>query len=499
MKKIGPLIICMLAVGLVSVALAAGPRNTGFQIQNLGTEPAKVTIYFYNTDGSLQCVEGPHSIPVGGSKSFFKGWETSPIADCIGKYTGLVSWLGSAVIETDQPLAVIANIREETEYAAGAYDGTPDTQVGQPLILPGLFGSNTYGFTSDFAIQNAGAMSTTVDIVFCGSVDGAPPSDCTEKVITGQVIEKGASFYYDMEVDTDLPANWIGVAIVTPRNGTPLAGTVNQRPAGGAAGALFTFDAVAADKIPADAKSSLPGLMKDYYNYWTGVQVIATEDDTTGNIKIYAPGGVLMHTEPFDLDQWESQALFVSQLENLSDNVLYYGTVEFTSGKGAAIGSQRDFPGTSGLGYSGIFAEGTTANLNLPFVARNFWGVSTGFAIKNDGADGRIDIYFKGTPGTGSADFEILGYALGAGESLNLFQWPPGCAADPVCAAIHPNITGCTAESCGNYPASYTEKWTGSVRVEGSAGMALSSIVNERGYEVPADGDLGLVYNAFNN
>jgi hypothetical protein len=43
-----------------------------------------------------------------------------------------------------------------------------------------------------------------------------------------------------------------------------------------------------------------------------------------------------------------------------------------------------------------------------------------------------------------------------------------------------------------------TEKWTGSVRVVGTDGMWLSSIVNERGYEVPVAGDIGQVYNAFN-
>jgi hypothetical protein len=498
MRKLGVLMAVVLVASLVSVALASGPRNTGFQVQNLGVNPAEVTIYFYNTDGTVQCTEGPHVIPVGGSKSFFQGWETSPIADCIGLDTSLVSWLGSAVIQSTEPAAVIANIREETEYATGAYVGTPDTRVGHPLILPGLFGSDTYGFTSDLVVQNTGVASTTVDIEFWGSVDGMPPS-VLSKSIEDVVIPAQASYFYDVEDDTELPANWIGVGVAISENGNPLAGTVNQRPAGGAAGALFTFDAVAADTIPDDPDSSLPGLMKNYYDYWTGVQVIAVEDATAGDILIYEPGNPTpVYSETFSLNQWESQALFVNEIPGLVDDVLYFGNVDFAAGRGASIGSQRDFPGTSGLGYSGIFASGTTPNLSLPFVARNFWGVSTGFAVKNDGAAGTIDIFFEGTPGTGSGDYLIDDYALGSGESLNLFQWPPGCDAEPSCAAVHPNLDGCDAASCGAYPATYTEKWTGSVRVVGSEGLWLSSIVNERGYEVPVAGDIGQVYNAFN-
>jgi hypothetical protein len=146
--------------------------------------------------------------------------------------------------------------------------------------------------------------------------------------------------------------------------------------------------------------------------------------------------------------------------------------------------------------YSGIYADGTTENLSLPFVARNYWGVSTGFAVKNDGAAGTVDIYFEGSPGSGSADFAIMGQALGAGESVNLFQWKPGCDADPACPAQ--DLQGCSDAFCGTVPASYTENWTGSVRVEGSAGMLLSSIVNERGYELGGIGDVGQVYNGFN-
>ena len=85
---------------------------------------------------------------------------------------------------------------------------------------------------------------------------------------------------------------------------------------------------------------------------------------------------------------------------------------------------------------------------------------------------------------------------LGAGESVSLSQWPPGCDADPACPAQ--DLSGCYGSYCGSVPAPYPDQWVGSVRVEGSAGMRLSAIVNERGYELGAIGDVGQAYNGFN-
>jgi hypothetical protein len=492
MKKLSILLAVVLVASLVSFAMASGPRTTGFQIQNLDTAAVDVTVFYYNTDGTLQCSETAN-LGVGESISYYQG-AGSPISDCIGNDAGLTEWEGSVVIEATGPIAVIANIVEGTEYASGAYVGTPDTKVGDPLILPGVFGPNVYGFTGDFAVQNASAADTTVDIYFYGSTDGAPPSALT-KQYDDLPIKAYSSFYWDMETETGFPANWIGVAIVDSDDDAPLAGTVNQKPVGGAAGALLTFDAVASDKIPASPDSSLPGLMHDYFDYWTGVQVIAAEDGTTGNFNVYEPGNATpVHTESFSLDAWESLASFGTDWA-LDADVLYFGEVVFTAGSGASIVSQRDMAGAVAMTYSGIFADGTTENLSLPFVARNYWGVSTGFAVKNDGLAGSIDIYFEGTPGSGSVDFAIMDHALGAGESVNLFQWPPGCTP-PECPTQ--DLSGCTAAFCGSVPASYAQHWTGSVRVEGDTGMLLSSIVNERGYELGGIGDVGQVYNGFN-
>jgi len=204
MKKLSILLAIVLVASLVSFAMASGPRTTGFQIQNLDTAAVDVTVFYYNTDGTLQCSEMAN-LGVGESISYYQG-AGSPISDCIGSDAGLTSWEGSVVIEATGPIAVIANIVEGTDYASGAYVGTPDTKVGDPLILPGIFGPSVYGFTGDFAVQNASAADTVVDIYFYGSADGAPPSALT-KTISDQTIKAYSSFYHDMETETGFPAN----------------------------------------------------------------------------------------------------------------------------------------------------------------------------------------------------------------------------------------------------------------------------------------------------
>ncbi|MBN1658748.1 MAG: hypothetical protein JXA93_10120 [Anaerolineae bacterium] len=490
MKKVSVLIALVLVVGLAASAMASGPRTTGFQVQNLSaTADADVTIFYYRTDGTIECTDTA-TIPTGGSQSWYQGDAAAGGNSCISTLSG--SWIGSVVIESTEPVAVIANIAESGDYAAGAYVGSGQAQIGMPLILPAIMdGGGFHGFTTDFAIQNAGGGTATCDIEFWGEVSGA-----VDKTIPGVSIEAGASYYRDQELDGDnLPGdNWLGVVVADCNQ--PMAGTINQKPLADAAGALLTYDAVAVDKIPATGDVLLPVIMWDFFNYWTGVQVVATQANTSGVIHVYDDTGAEVDTEPFGpLGQYGSFTLlpnwtggtFVGAVDEL-----YSAVVEFTAGGGTAMVNQRDKPGVVGMTYSGLFEANATINLSIPFAANNYYGVSTGFQVVNTGAAGDITVYFEGTPGTGSVDTQVGPINLATGAALPLQQFQTG-GNDPV-------LSGCT--TCGSYPPFLNaEHWTGSIRVEGDAGMMLSAIVNERGYSQTAAGivgDVGQVYNAFN-
>jgi len=477
MKKVSILIALVLLVSMSSFALASGPRTTGFQIQNLGDGDAEVYIYYYNTDGSTECMDGPVTIGVGESRNWYQGLD-----GCIGALPG--SWQGSAVIESTQPVAVIANIAEGGDYAAGAYVGTSGTTAGAPLILPAIMsGAGYFGFTTDFAIQNAGADTAACTLEFYQTGEATP-----DKTIPSFNVEVGASYYRNQETqDADLGANWLGVVIADCNQ--PMAGTINQKPLGGAAGALLTYDAVAADKIPT-GDISLPVIMWNFFDFWTGLQLIATDAaGAAGTISIYDSSGVLAHSEPFTLGQYGSHVLvpdLVGGSFSGTADELYSAAIEFTSGAGTAMVNQRNMAGAIGMTYSGIYGANMTEGLSIPFGARNYYGVSTGFQVVNTGAAGDIMVYYDGSPGSGSVSTTVGPISLGAGDAVPLQQFLVG--------GDDPDLQGCT--TCGS--AGTGNRWYGSIRVVGDAGMSLSAIVNERGFDQSVVGDVGQVYNAFN-
>jgi hypothetical protein len=483
MKKLSILLAIVLVISVASFATASGPRTTGFQIQNLGTTAVTVTITYYETDGTVECTD-TGTIGVGESRSWYQGATAAGGNSCVSALAE-TSWQGSAVIESTGPIAVIANIAEATDYASGAYVGTPDTQVGQTMILPAIMdGGGFYGFTTDFAVQNAGAAAATCTYRFYGTDTGTE-----DKTVTGVSIAVGASNYRDQEAaPDDLPGtNWLGVVVAECDQ--PMAATINQKPVASGAGALLTYDGVARESIPAGSDVSLPVIMYDYYDYWTGVQLVATEANTAGTIRFFDSNGTEVFNEAFGpLSQYGSHNVLPSwtggTFSGTADE-LYSGVIAFTSGNGTAMVNQRDMAGAVGMTYSGIYAAGLTNNLSIPFAAHNFWGVSTGFQVVNSGAAGTITVHYDPTPTTGSSAVTSVSIPLAAGEAVPLQQFMSG--------GNDPALSGCT--TCGSYGDGVS--WTGSVRVEGTAGMLLSAIVNERGYDLTIAGDVGQVYNPF--
>jgi hypothetical protein len=352
------------------------------------------------------------------------------------------------------------------------------------LILPAIMsGAGYFGFTTDFAIQNAGADTAACTLEFYQTGEATP-----DKTVPSFNVEVGASYYRNQETDdADLGADWLGVVIADCNQ--PMAGTVNQKPLGGAAGALLTYDAVAADKIPT-GDISLPVIMWNFFDFWTGLQLIATDAaGAAGTIYIYDSSGTQVHNEAFTLGQYGSHVLvpdLVGGSFSGTADELYSAAIEFTSGAGTAMVNQRDMAGAIGMTYSGIYGANMTEGLSIPFAARNFFGVSTGFQVVNTGTAGDIMVYYDGSPGSGSVSTTVGPLSLGAGDALPLQQFLVG--------GDDPDLQGCT--TCGDYGTG--NRWYGSIRVVGDAGMSLSAIVNERGFDQGIAGDVGQVYNAFN-
>lgn len=150
-----------------STALGAGTSTyTAFVVQNLGGDTANIVVEYRNTaGGSPVATSSGITVTVGGSISFDQRFESA-----LGS-----SFLGNAVVSSDQPMGAVVNIGR-TATVAGAvpavesYNGTDQSAVGQSLRIPQVLkGVSSAGlvYNTEMSIQNTDlSNSATVTITF---------------------------------------------------------------------------------------------------------------------------------------------------------------------------------------------------------------------------------------------------------------------------------------------------------------------------------------------
>lgn len=477
MKKTVSLVLALvLLVSIVAVAGAQGTRSTAFQIVNLGTNAADITIYYYNASdgagggGTLQCSDSVTALGSFKSVQYNQGGTGS----CIDAQT---TWQGAVVIESTEPIAVITNVAEpaasNVTYAAGAYDGVADTRTAQEIVFPFVM-YDFYGYNTDFAIQNAGSAEATVTLTYYKT-----GSTAAAKTVQNIKIAPGSSYYRNQKTaDTDLGATWSGVVVVSSTQ--PVAGVVNENPNAG--GQILNYEG-----FPSGGTTvNMPFLCKGFtsLSWYTGFQVVAMADNTVGTIKFYKTGEstptaeVDLSLSKYGSLEWNMRDKPASDYKNgvgIPDNWSGAGVIELTSGSAVAIVNER---GKSGLGddmgltYSGFDTGLSKANMTFPFVIKNYYKFYTAFQVVNVGTAGTVTVYYDAQPGSGLNSYTWTSASLATNESLECNQLYGGCIDTTL-----------------------PDSWVGSVRVVGAAGVQLTGICNERSDQI--NGDAGLVYNGF--
>src|SRR3712207_8246957 len=92
------LVIALLPMGAFAQTGQTVVNNSGFQVQNLGTATANITIVYHETNGT-EAARQQDTIPAGSSKTYF-GSTMSVRA----------GFNGSVVISSDQPVVAITNL-----------------------------------------------------------------------------------------------------------------------------------------------------------------------------------------------------------------------------------------------------------------------------------------------------------------------------------------------------------------------------------------------------
>jgi hypothetical protein len=494
MKNRFILMLAAMLLALLPVAAFAQTGvtlQTGFQVQNLGTGTANISITYYNADGTLASGAGVvnpqvDTIPAGQSKTYFQSTITGAPA----------GFKGSVVISSDQQIAAIGNILGASAPASaagilqygGSYSGfnAGATTANLPLIQRGNFGFDTF-----VAVQNAGTADATVTVDYKPAA-GAPGSAASESA----TIKPGAAKIFDQNATAAgapaLGTTFVGSAKVTSTNGQAIVATASQVGTGSIK-TMLTYDG-----FGAGAPSILMPLIQGNnfgFSSALGIQNIGTVD-TTITVK-YSANVAIAQTLPLcgaladatvAIKAGESANVFNSKglLGNgtqtpgsFADGCAYVGAATITSSPSTnlvGVANQLKTTGiANGSAYEGFSSTSGTKNLSAPLLFANNAGFFTGFQIQNTGTTPTsITLTYGANTATGT---------------------PTPCTAPPaaVTKTIPPGAsdtflttTGLSAPGC---------KYIGSGTVT-STTENIIGIVNE--LQQPTLGDQFLTYNAFN-
>lgn len=213
MKVFKVLLAAALMMALLVVAVPGASAQlgrtwtTGYQVSNLGSATANITMTFYNSSNGASAGSINDTVAANGSKTYF------PVPVVTAGFSG------SAVISSDQPIAAILNVVADNFAYNGSVAGLSAgaTKVGLPLIQKGNAGTETW-----FAVQNAGSTDASVTVSFV-------PRDAqsgSAHTTAARTIKPGASTTFDTSQIAQLGTRFVGSATVNSTQ--PVAVVVNQ-------------------------------------------------------------------------------------------------------------------------------------------------------------------------------------------------------------------------------------------------------------------------------
>ncbi len=367
-------LVFALGLALMPTKQAAAQQGiswtTGFRVQNLGSAAASVNVQLYNPDGSSAGTINDSINPNDG-KTYF------PVPNVSAGFQG------SAVISADQQIAAILNISGNNfaynESALGI--SQPSNTVRLPLIM-----RNNSGFSTWFAVQNAGTGAASVQVAFSPN-PGAGNSFTTP----AQNIPPGASVIFDQSTQAELGNLFVGSAIVTGNQ--PLAVVVNQTGTGSLR-QLLAYSGFASGSN----NVILPLVQQANAGFNTGISV-QNSGTTPATVTVtYGPnlvaGGSPLANDTATLEPGRSTVFLKSGAAR------YVGSATVTTGAGQeVVVVVNQFSSRSGTAYEGINNASATGRVSLPLLMSRNGGFDTGVQCRHLGA-ATVNVTLTYTPNT---------------------------------------------------------------------------------------------------
>jgi len=354
-------VMTVLVAMIVPVAaFAAPPSGTwvgSIQVMNIGGATANVTVSFYNHDGSLATTWNKPDVAVGESWNIY-----TP------NVTGLQDgFQGSVVVSSDQPVVAIGS--ENVTYSNGTkgvsqFSGMGASDIASSFLLPNV--SKAYGgagWSTRITVQDASGASNPYTIQFYNA-DG---SELAAAKISDTLGPSGSATW-DQSTAANLPANWLGSAVVTGTGN--LAVVVDDMSNDGR---LETYNGIPA---PGTTDLFIPTLLRNYgtTKWTTSFQVFNPSASDTANVTIdyYTAGSsTIAKTITQALGPRQSLNRYQGTADSDLGGINWIGSVHVHSDKPVcAIATQSSGVRPAASAYNAASVGATTAY--LPTVLRNF-------------------------------------------------------------------------------------------------------------------------------
>lgn len=444
MKKVlTTLLACLALMAIMSsgaYASTIASYTSGFQVQNLDSGTANISMVFYNADGST-AASVPDTIAGGGSNTYF------PLPSGVNS-----GFNGSAVISSDKPVAAIANVIGDSTQGS-SYSGfdSGSNSISLPLINKANYNIDTW-----FNVQNAGSSDVNVTVAYSGQ------PNCNE---TG-TIKPGAAKTFNQATNTCLPVGYVGAGTVTTANASDsiVASALQVATSG-----LFAYNGFSTGST----NPVMPLISANVFGFHTGMQIQNQGSSSTNVTVTYrpAPGGSngtqCTETKTIPGNGSETFTLYAFSLSGTTSSTCsfgqyFVGSAEVTANSASqnlvAIVNQTNFA-DKGSAYNSFNKSDATGTVVMPLIM-NAYNIWTGFNVMNVGtASATVTCTYSGITQTSTA-------TLAPNEAMSVQQ-----------------VSG--------FPANYVGGGTCT-----ASGGSLVGVVNQA--NTVASGDTTLTYEAFN-
>jgi hypothetical protein len=382
MRKLLTMLVAVAVMLTVTVAgvsaFPAGEWVSGVTVANLETVDTHVWIRFYAQDGSEALSFDGGTIGGGGAKTWYLPTQVPGLPD---------PFIGSAVVEADGRIAATVN----TQLPSGTNPMRVGTSVGVGTPGPVMYATQLLkdygGWNSYCAVQNTGSTAFDVTARFYNSAG-------TEVDTDTQAIPAFSSFIFDQSTDADLASGMYSAKFEGDAT-HPLAVVCNFYNSGGSAS---TAQFHSYNGLAEGAQTlHIPRLVKDYYDYQSGLKIQNIGSESLDVTVTYNFGGNTYTQVSPSIGVGQSWGPYLGDAAQLP------ASMASVSGSGSAIvevnspnankaiiatinEDNRVDPAGRGVTYEAALPTDGTETLVFPQVVSEYYGYSSGIQVSKIGA-----------------------------------------------------------------------------------------------------------------